>query len=131
VAEDKISRGEYGRFFNEKYELACVLLDCEAFKSWHTPLRSEWSEVWIAIKKMMKQYDWPLYEVARADDGAASTQIMNTGLLLNGIHQLLDVFRGHDLKSVPSPQQWGDIMRVVDETTEHRALVDRATKLQC
>jgi hypothetical protein len=131
VAENKISREECGRFFNKKYELAYALLDCEAFKSWHTPLRSEWSEVWIAVKKMVKQYDWPLYEVTHADDDAASTQIMNTGLLLNGIHQLLDVFRNHDVKSVPSPQQWGDIMRVVDETTERRALVDRAGKLQC
>jgi hypothetical protein len=131
VTVNKISREEFDRFFNKKHELAYALLDCEAFKSWHTPLRSEWSEVWAAIKKMVKLYDWPLYEVARDDDDAASTQIMNTGLLLNGIHQLLDVFRGHDVKSVPSPQQWGDIMRVVDETTEHRVLVDRAAKLQC
>jgi hypothetical protein len=131
VAESKINREECDRFFNKKYELACALLDCEAFKSWHTPLRSEWSDVWNVIKNMLKHYDWPLYEITRADDDAASTQIMNTGLLLNGIHQLLDVFRGHDVKSVPSPQQWGDIMRVVDETTEHRALVDRAVKLQC
>ena len=128
---NKISREEFGQFFNKKYALVCALLDCEAFKSWHTPLRSEWSEVWTAIKRMLKQYDWPLYEVTRDDDDAASAQIMNTGLLLNGIHQLLDVLRGHDVKSVPSPQQWGDIMRVVDETTERRALVDRAAKLQC
>jgi hypothetical protein len=131
VVVTKISREECGRFFNKKHELVYALLDCEAFKSWHTPLRSEWSEVWVVIKKMLKQYDWPLYEVTRANDDAAAEQIMNTGLLLNGIHRLLDVFRGHDVKSVPSPQQWGDIMRVVDETTECRALVDRAGKLQC
>jgi hypothetical protein len=131
VAENKINREVYGRFFDKKYKLACALLDCEAFKSWHTPLRSEWSDVWTAIKKMGKQFDWPLYEVTRADEDAAATQTMNTGLLLNGIHQLLDVFRGHNVKFIPSPQQWGDIMRVVDETTEHRALVDRAVKLPC
>jgi hypothetical protein len=131
VVINKISREEFGQFFNKKYALVCALLDCEAFKSWHTPLRSEWSEVWAVIKTMVKQCDWPLYEVIRDDDDPASAQIMNTGLLLNGIHQLLDVFDGHDVKFVPSPQQWGDIMRVVDETTDRRALVDRAAKLQC
>ena len=131
MAENVFSPEQCGQFFNKKYDLVCALLDCEAFKSWHTPLRSEWSDVWIAIKKMVKQCDWPLYEVTLDDDDAVSAQTMNTGLLLNGIHQLLAVFRGHDVKSVPSPQQWGDIMRVVDETTERRALVDRAAKLQC
>lgn len=129
MAINKISREEFGRFFNKKYELASALLDCEAFKSWHTPSRSEWCEVLTAIKKMVKQYDWPLYEVTRDGDDASSTYIMKTGLLLNGIHQLLDVFDGHDVRSVPSPQQWGDIMRVVDETTECQVLVDGATKL--
>jgi hypothetical protein len=126
---NNFSREECGRFFSKKYELACAFLDCEAFKSWHTPSRAEWSEALTAIKKMVKRHDWPLYEVAPGNDNLSSTYIMNTGLLLNGIHQLLAVLNGHDVKSVPSPQQWGDIMRVVDETAERRAVVDEAAKL--
>ena len=129
MAESKFSREECGRFFNEKYALACGLLDCEAFKSWHTPSRIEWCEALTAIKKMVKRHDWPLYEVTPDGDDASSKYIINTGLLLNGIHQLLDVLNGHDVRSVPSPQQWGDIMRVVDETTERRTAVDVAAKL--
>ena len=126
---NKISREECSRFFNKKYELACAFLDCEAFKSWHTPSRSEWCEALTAIKKMVKRHDWPLYEVTADGDDASSTYVTNTGLLLNGIHQLLAVFHGHDMRSVPSPRQWGDIMRVVDETTERRAVVEEAAKL--
>ena len=129
MAANKFSREECGRFFNKKYELACAFLDCEAFKSWHTPSRSEWSKAFAAIKKMVKRYDWPLYEVTPEGDDASAPYIINTGLLLNGIHQLLAVFHGHDVRSVPSPQQWGDIMRVVDETAERRAVVDEAAKL--
>jgi hypothetical protein len=129
VAISRISREEFNRFFNEKYALACRLLDCEAFKSWHTPSRNEWSDVLTAIKKMAKQYDWPLYEVTRDGDDASSTYVMNTGLMLNAVHNLLDAFSGYSVASVPSPGQWGDIMRVVDETTERRALVDQAGKL--
>ena len=129
MAGNKISREECGRFFSQKYELACAFLDCEAFKSWHTPSRGEWYEALTAIKKMVKRHDWPLYEVTPDGNDASSTYIMNTGLLLNGIHQLLAVFNGHDVMSVPSPQQWGDIMRVVDETAERRAVVDEAAKL--
>ena len=129
MAGTRISREECRRIFSKKYELACAFLDCEAFKSWHTPSRSEWCEALTAIKKMVRQHDWPLYEVTPDGDDASSTYVMNTGLLLNGIHQLLAVFNGHDVQSVPSPQQWGDIMRVVDETTERRAVVDEAAKL--
>src|ERR1051326_2119658 len=125
----QISREEFSRFFNKKYELVCALLDCEAFKSWHTPSRSEWSDVLTTIKKMVKQYDWPLYEVTRDDDDASCVQITNTGLMLNAVHNLLDAFNGYSVASVPSPGQWGDIMRVADETAERRALVDRAQKL--
>jgi hypothetical protein len=125
----QISREEFSRFFNKKYELVCELLDCEAFKSWHTPSRSEWSDVLTTIKKMVKQYDWPLYEVTRDDDDASCVQITNTGLMLNAVHNLLDAFNGYSVASVPSPGQWGDIMRVADETAERRALVDRAQKL--
>ena len=130
MAGNKISREEFGRLISEKYELVCALLDCEAFKSWHTPSRSEWGETLTAMKKMVKRYDWPLYEVIAEGDDASSAYILNTGLMLNGIHQLLAVLNGHDVRSVPSPQQWGDIMRVVDETTERRALVDESGKLQ-
>jgi len=129
VAINQISREEFNRFFNEKYTLACRLLDCEAFKSWHTPSKGEWSDVLTVIKKMVKKHDWPLYEVSRDGDDASSTYITNTGLMLNAIHNLLDAFRGYGVASVPSPGQWGDIMRVVDETTERRALVDQAGKL--
>jgi hypothetical protein len=129
VAISQISSEEFKRFFNEKYALACRLLDCETFQSWHTPSKSEWSDVLTAIKKMVKQYDWPLYEVTRDGDDASSTYSTNTGLMLNAVHNLLDAFNGYSVESVPSPGQWGDIMRVVDETTERRALVDRAEKL--
>ena len=127
---NKFSGEKFGQFCSKQYELACALLDCEAFKSWHTPSRDEWSEVLISIKKMVKQYDWPLYEVTSDGDNASSTCTMNTGLLLNAIHKLLGVFDGYDVRSVPSPGQWGDIMRVVDETTERRVVVDQAAKLQ-
>ncbi len=129
MAISQISREEFNRFFNEKYALACRLLDCEAFKSWHTPSKSEWSDVLTMIKKMLKKCDWPLYEVRRDGDDASSTYITNTGLMLNAVHNLLDAFNGYSVASMPSPGQWGDIMRVVDETTEHRALVDRAERL--
>ncbi len=129
MAISQISSEEFKRFFNEKYALACRLLDCEAFQSWHTPSKSEWSDVLTAIKKMVKQYDWPLYEVTRDGDDASSTYSTNTGLMLNAVPNLLDAFNGYSVESVPSPGQWGDIMRVVDETTERRALVDRAEKL--
>lgn len=49
--------------------------------------------------------------------------------MLNAIHNLLDALSGYNVASIPLPGQWGDIMRVVDETTERRALVDRAGKL--
>jgi hypothetical protein len=127
---NRFSGEKFGQFCSKQYELACAFLDCEAFKSWHTPSRDEWSEVLASIKKMVKQYDWPLYEVARDGDDASSTCTMNTGLLLNAIHKLLGVFEGYDVRSVPSPGQWGDIMRVVDETTERRAVVDQAAKPQ-
>jgi hypothetical protein len=129
VAISQISREEFNRFFNEKYTLACRLLDCEAFQSWHTPSKSEWSEVLTMITKMLKRCDWPLYEVRRDGDDASSTYITNTGLMLNAVHNLLDAFNGYTGANVPSPGQWGDIMRVVDETTERRILVDRAGKL--
>lgn len=128
MAISQISREEFYRFFNEKYVLACRLLDCEAFQSWHTPSKSEWSDVLTAIKKMVKLYDWPLYEVTPDGDDASSTHTMNTGLMLNAVHNLLDAFNGYSVACGPSPGQWGDIMRVVDETTERRALVDRAEK---
>ena len=130
MAISQISKEEFNRFFNEKYALACGLLDCEAFKSWHTPSKSEWSEVLTVIKKMAKKCDWPLYEVRRDAQDASSMYYTNTGLLLNAVHNLLDAFSRYSVASVPSPGQWGDIMRVVDETTEHRALVDEAAKLQ-
>ena len=131
MAISQISREELNRFLNEKYALACGLLDCEAFQSWHTPSKSEWREVLAVIKKMVKTCDWPLSEVRRDGDDASSMRITNTGLMLNAIHNLLDALNGYNVASVPSPGQWGDIMRVVDETTERRALVDRAGKLPC
>jgi hypothetical protein len=127
---NKFSGEKFGQFCSKQYELACALLDCEAFQSWHTPSRDEWNAVLASIKKMVKQYDWPLYEVTRDGDDASSTSTMNTGLLLNAIHKLLGVFDGYDVRSLPSPGQWGDIMRVVDETTERRAVVDQAAKPQ-
>ena len=127
---NKFSGENFGQFCSKQYELACALLDCETFKSWHTPSRDEWREVLASTKKMVKQYDWPLYEVTRDSDDASSTRIMNTGLMLNAIHKLLGVFHGHDVSSVPSREQWGDIMRVVDETTQRRAVIDQAAKLQ-
>ena len=131
MATHQICREEFGRLLNKPYELACALLDCEAFKSWHTPSRSEWCEVLTAIRKMVKQYDWPLYEVAGSGEDASATRTMNTGLMLNALHKLVGVFHGQDGSSVPSPGQWGDIMRVVDETAEQRALVDKAVKSEC
>ena len=128
MAINEISRDVFDRFFEKQYGLACVLLDCEAFKSWHTPSRDEWFEVFTTIKKMVKRFEWPLFEVAPAGEGAAMSFITNARLMFNGIHQLLHAFNGHTAKSVPSPRQWGDIMRVVDETTERRALVDEAAK---
>jgi hypothetical protein len=129
VAISQISREGFNQFFNEKYALACTLLDCEAFQSWHTPSKSEWSDLRTTITKMLKKCDWPLYEVRPDGDDTASTYITNTGLMLNAIHNLLDALNGYGATSVPSPGQWGDIMRVVDETTERRAAVDEAAKL--
>jgi hypothetical protein len=130
VAISQISREEFSRFLSEKYTLACGLLDCEAFQSWHTPSKGEWREV-LTMIGMLKRSDWPLAEVRRDGDDPSSMQVTNTGLLLNAVHNLLDAFNGYTLASIPSPGQWGDIMRVVDETTERRALVDRAGKLPC
>jgi hypothetical protein len=129
VPISQISREEFSRFLNEKYALACGLLDCEAFQSWHTPSKSEWRDVLTVIKKMVKKCEWPLCEVRRDGNDVSSMRITNTGLMLNAVHNLLDAFNGYTLASVPSPGQWGDIMRVVDETTERRALVDGAEKL--
>jgi hypothetical protein len=126
VAISQISREDFNRFFNEKYTLACGLLDCEAFKSWHTPSRSEWRDVLTTITKMLKKCDWPLYEVRREGDDASSMYVTNTGLMMNAVHNLLDALNGYNVASVPSPGQWGDIMRVVDETTERRDVIDRA-----
>jgi hypothetical protein len=126
VAISQISREEFNRFFNEKYTLACGLLDCEAFQSWHTPSKSEWSDVLTVITKMLKKCNWPLYEVRREGDDASSTYITNTGLMLNAVHNLLDALNGYGVASVPSPGQWGDIMRVVDETAERRDVIDQA-----
>ena len=131
MAISQISREEFTRFLNEKYALACGLLDCEAFQSWHTPSKSEWRDVLIAIKNMLKKCDWPLCEVRRDGDDASSMHITNTGLMLNAVHNLLGALNGYTLASVPSPGQWGDIMRVVDETSERRALVDRVGKRPC
>jgi len=39
---------------------------------------------------------------------------------------LLEAFNNYSVTSAPSPGQWGDIMRVVDETTERRDVIDRA-----
>lgn len=123
---NKISGENFGHYFNEKYELACALLDCEAFQSWHTPSRNEWGDVLTAINKMVRKYEWPFYEVTQDGDDVASTHSMNTGLMLNSVHNLLDAFHCYGAATVLSPGQWGDIMRVVDETTERRALVDQA-----
>jgi len=128
VAISQISRDELNRFLTEKYALACGLLDCEAFQSWHTPSKDEWGEVLAAIKKMVKKCDWPLSEVRREGDDASSLRITNTELMLNAIHNLLDSLSGYTLASIPSPGQWGDIMRKVDETTDRRAVVDQAGK---
>ena len=125
MAMSPISKEDFNRFFNEKYTLACRLLDCEAFQSWHTPSKSEWSDVLTTISKMLKKCDWPLYEVRRDGDDAAATYIANTGLMLNAVHNLLVALNGYDAASVPSPGQWGDIMRVVDETTERRDVIDQ------
>jgi hypothetical protein len=125
VAISRISREEFKRFFNEKYALACQLLDCEAFQSWHTPSKGEWSDV-LTMAKMLRRSEWPLYEVTRDGDEASSVYISNTELMMNAVHNLLDAFNGYSVASIPSPGQWGDIMRVVDETTERRAVVDQA-----
>ena len=129
MAISQISRVEFDRLYNERYVLACRLLDCEAFKSWHTPSKGEWSEALAAIKKMLKQCDWPLYDVKRDGDDASSMYIANTGLMFNAVHNLLDVLSSYTMASVPSPRQWGDIMRVADETAERRVSVDEAAKL--
>jgi hypothetical protein len=126
VAISQIGGEEFKRFFNEKYTLACGLLDCEAFQSWHTPTKSEWRDVLTVIAKMLKKCDWPLYEVKRDGDDASSMQVMNTGLMMNAVHNLLDALNGYGVACVPSPGQWGDIMRVVDETTERRDVIDQA-----
>ena len=125
MAISQISREGFNQFFNEKYALACGLLDCEAFQSWHTPSKSEWSEVLTTITKMLKKWDWPLYEVTRGGDDAASKYVTNTGLMMNAVHNLLDALSGYGVAAVPSPGQWGDIMRVVDETTERRDVIDQ------
>ncbi|HTS16195.1 MAG TPA: hypothetical protein VMP11_01345 [Verrucomicrobiae bacterium] len=122
----RISREGFNQFFNEKYTLACRLLDCEAFQSWHTPTKSEWADVLAVIANMLKKCDWPLYDVKRDGDDAASMQVMNAGLMMNAIHNLLDALNGYGVAAVPSPGQWGDIMRVVDETTERRDVIDQA-----
>ena len=119
-----ISREELNRFLNEKYALACGLLDCEAFQSWHTPSKSEWREL-LTMIGMLKRSDWPLSEVRHDGDDASSLRITNTELMLNAVRGLLDAFNGYTLSSIPSPGQWGDIMRVVDETSERRVLIDR------
>ena len=124
MAVSQISSEEFKRFFNEKYALVCQLLDCEAFQSWHTPSKSEWSDV-LTMAKMLRRSDWPLYEVKRAGDDASSAYMSNTELMMNAIHKLLDAFNGYGVASVPSPGQWGDIMRVVDETTERRDMIDQ------
>jgi hypothetical protein len=126
VAIRQISREDFNRFFNEKYALACGLLDCEAFQSWHTPSKSEWREVLTTITKMVKKCDWPLYEVKRDGDEASSAYVSNTELMMNAVHNLLDALNGYGVACVPSPGQWGDIMRVVDETTERRVVIDQA-----
>ena len=127
MAISQISGEELKRFFNEKYMLACKLLDCEAFQSWHTPSRSEWSDV-LTMIRMLKKRDWPLCEVRHDGDDASSTYITNTGLMMNAFHNLLDAFNGYSVTSVPSPGQWGDIMRVVDETTERREVIDQTVR---
>ena len=125
MAISQISREGFNQFFNEKYTLACRLLDCEAFQSWHTPSKSEWSDLLTTVTRMLKKCDWPLYEIRRDGDDVASTYITNTGLMLNAVHNLLDALNGYGVASVPSPGQWGDIMRVVDETTERRNVIDQ------
>jgi hypothetical protein len=126
VAIRQISREDFNRFFNEKYSLACGLLDCEAFQSWHTPSKSEWRDVLTTITKMVKKCDWPLYEVKRDGDDASSVYVSNTELMMNAVHNLLDTLNGYGVACVPSPGQWGDIMRAVDETTERRDVIDKA-----
>jgi hypothetical protein len=125
VNVSQISSEEFKHFFNEKYALVCQLLDCEAFQSWHTPSKAEWSDV-LMMAKMLGRCEWPLYEVRRDGDEASSVYISNTEFMMNAVHNLLDAFRGYSTASVPSPGQWGDIMRVVDETTERRIVIDQA-----
>lgn len=126
MAISQISGEDFKRFFNEKYLLVCQLLDCQAFQSWHTPSKSEWGDVLTAITRMLKKCDWPLYDVKRNGDDASSLQAMNTGLMMNDVHNLLDALDGYGAACVPLPGQWGDIMRVVDETTARRDVIDRA-----
>ena len=123
MAVSQISSEEFKRFFNEKYALVCQLLDCEAFQSWHTPSKGEWSDV-LLMAKMLRRSEWPLYEVRRDGDEASSAYITNTEFMMNAVRNLLDAFTGYSTASVPSPGQWGDIMRVVDETTERRVVID-------
>jgi len=125
VAISRISGEEFKRFFNEKYLLVCQLLDCEAFQSWHTPTKSEWSDV-LMMTKMLRRSEWPLYEVGRDGDDASSAYLTNSGLMMNAVHNLLDAFNGYSTACGPSPGQWGDIMRVVDETTERRDVIVKA-----
>ena len=125
MAISQISGEELKRFFNDTYALACRLLDCEAFQSWHTPSKGEWSDV-LTMIRMLKKRDWPLCDVKRDGDDASSTYIMNSGLMMNAVRNLLDAFNDYSMASAPSPGQWGDIMRVVDETTERRAVIDQA-----
>jgi hypothetical protein len=125
MAVSQISIEEFKRFFNEKYALACRLLDCEAFQSWHTPTKSEWADV-LTMTRMLRRSEWPSYEVRRDGDDASSAYISNIELMMNAIHNLLDAFNGYSVASVPSPGQWGDIMRVVDQTTERREVIDQA-----
>jgi hypothetical protein len=128
VAISPISREELNRFLNEKYALACRLLDCEAFQSWHTPSKDEWKEL-LTMIGMLKRSNWPLSEVSHDGDDAASVRITNTELMLNAVRNLLDAFSGFTVTSIPLPGQWGDIMRMVDETTDRRAMIDQTGKL--
>lgn len=127
MAISPISREELNRFLNEKYALACGLLDCEAFQSWHTPSKDEWRDL-LTMIGMLKRSDWRLSEVRRDGDDASSLRITNTELMLNAVRNLLDAFNGYTATSIPLPGQWGDIMRMVDETTDRRAVIDQAGK---
>jgi hypothetical protein len=78
------------------------------------------------MTRMLRRSEWPSYEVKRDGDDASSAYISNIELMMNAIHNLLDAFNGYSVASVPSPGQWGDIMRVVDQTTERREVIDQA-----